>query len=36
MTTLQKFQELAKINLVEHNADIEIGTLSTADGDDVY
>ncbi len=36
MTTLQKFQELAKINLVEHNGDIEIGTLQTADGYDVY
>ncbi len=36
MTTLQKFQELAKINFVEHNGDIEIGTLQTADGYDVY
>jgi len=36
MTTLQKFQELAKINFVEHNGDIEIGTIQTADGYDVY
>ena len=36
MTTLQKFQELAKINFVEHNGDIEIGTMSTADGYDVH
>ena len=36
MTTLQKFQELAKINFVEHNGDIEIGTINTADGYDLY
>jgi hypothetical protein len=36
MTTLQKFQELAKINFVEHNGDIEIGTMSTADGYDLH
>ena len=36
MTTLQKFQELAKINFVEHNGDIEIGTIQTADGYDLY
>ena len=36
MTTLQKFQEEAKINFVEYNGDIEIGTLQTADGYDVY
>ena len=36
MTTLQKFQELAKINFVEHNGDIEIGTIQTADGYDVH
>lgn len=36
MTTLQKFQEEAKINFVECNGDIEIGTLQTADGYDVY
>ncbi len=36
MTTLQKFQELAKINFVEHNGDIEIGTMQTADGYDIH
>ncbi len=36
MTTLQKFQELAKINFVEHRGDIEIGTMQTADGYDVH
>ena len=36
MTTLQKFQELTKINFVEHNGDIEIGTIQTADGYDLY
>ena len=36
MTTLQKFQKEAKINFVEYNGDIEIGTLQTADGYDVY
>ena len=36
MTTLEKFQELAQINFVEHNGDIEIGTLQTADGYEVY
>lgn len=36
MTTLEKFQELAKINFVVHNGDIEIGTLQTADGYDVH
>ena len=36
MTTLQKFQELANINFVEHNGDIEIGTIQTADGYDVH
>ena len=36
MTTLQKFQELAKINFVECNGDIEIGTLQTADGYDLH
>ena len=36
MTTLQKFQEEAKINFVECNGDIEIGTLMTADGYDVH
>ena len=36
MTTLQKFQEEAKINFVECNGDIEIGTLMTADGYNVH
>lgn len=36
MTTLQKFQELAKINFVECNGDIEIGTIQTADGYDLH
>ena len=36
MTTLQKFQEEAKINFVEHNGDIEIGTINTADGYDLH
>ena len=36
MTTLQKFQELAKINFVEHRGDIEIGTMQTADGYDIH
>ena len=36
MTTLQKFQELAKINFVECNGDIEIGTINTQDGYEVH
>ena len=36
MTTLEKFQELAQINFVEHRGDIEIGTMQTADGYDVH
>ena len=36
MTTLDKFQELAKINFVEYDGDIEIGTMNTADGYDVH
>jgi len=36
MTTLQKFQEEANINFVEYNGDIEIGTIGTADGYDLY
>ncbi len=36
MTTLQKFQELANIKFVEYNGDIEIGTLLTADGYELY
>jgi len=36
MTTLEKFQEVAKINFVESNGDIEIGTIMTQDGYDVH
>ncbi len=36
MTTLEKFQELANIEFVEHNGDIEIGTINTSDGYDVH
>ena len=36
MTTLEKFQEVAKINFVEHRGDIEIGTISTSDGYDIH
>ena len=36
MTTLEKFQELANIEFVEYNPDIEIGTISTADGYDIH
>ena len=36
MTTLEKFQEVAKINFVEYDGDIEIGTMQTADGYDVH
>ena len=36
MTTLQKFQELANIKFVDHDGDIEIGTLQTADGYEIY
>ena len=36
MTTLQKFQELANIKFVEHNGDIEVGTIQTADGYDIH
>ena len=36
MTTLEKFQELAQINFVESNGDIEIGTIMTQDGYDVH
>ena len=36
MTTLEKFQEVSKIKFVEYNGDIEIGTLQTADGYDLY
>ena len=36
MTTLQKFQELANIKFVENNGDIEIGTLQTADVNEIY
>jgi hypothetical protein len=36
MTTLEKFQEVANIEFVEYNGYIEIGTLPTADGYDLY
>lgn len=36
MTTLEKFQEVAKINFVEHGGDIEIGTTMTNDGYDLH
>ena len=36
MTTLEKFQEVAKINFVESNGDIEIGTIMTQDGYDIH
>ena len=36
MTTLEKFQELAQINFVESNGDIEIGTIMTQDGYDMH
>ena len=36
MTVLEKFQELANIDFVENNGDIEIGTLQTADGYDIH
>ena len=36
MTTLEKFQEVAKINFVETHGDIEIGTIMTADGYDIH
>jgi len=36
MTTLQKFEEVANIKFVEQNSNLEIGTLQTADGYDVY
>jgi hypothetical protein len=38
MTTLEKFQELAKINFVQSpsDADIEIGELNTADGYELF
>ena len=36
MTTLEKFQELAKFTFVEYDGDIEIGTLPTADGYDLH
>ena len=36
MTVLEKFQELANIDFVENNGDIEIGTILTADGYDIY
>lgn len=36
MTTIEKFQEVAKINFVESNGDVEIGTIMTQDGYDVH
>ena len=36
MTTIEKFQEVAKIKFVEYNADIEIGTIMTQDGYDLH
>ena len=36
MTTLEKFQEVANIELVEYDGYIEIGTLQTADGYDLH
>ena len=38
MTTLEKFQELAKINFVQSpsNADVELGELQTADGYELF
>tara|TARA_R110000737_G_scaffold156475_1_gene185212 strand:- start:198 stop:533 length:336 start_codon:yes stop_codon:yes gene_type:complete len=36
MKTLEKFQEVAKIKFVKHDGDIEIGTLQTADGYELY
>jgi len=36
MTTLEKFQEVAGINFVENNGDIEIGTIMTQDGYDLH
>jgi len=39
MTTLEKFQEIAKINFIthpSHDRDIEIGELNTADGYDLF
>jgi len=38
MTTLEKFQELAKINFVQSpsHADVELGELQTADGYELF
>ena len=38
MTTLEKFQELAKINFVQSpsDADVELGELQTADGYELF
>ena len=38
MTTLEKFQELAKINFVQSpsGADVELGELQTADGYELF
>jgi|TARA_B110000259_G_C13985241_1_gene390177 hypothetical protein len=36
MTLEEKFQEIANVEFVESNGDIEIGTLNTADGYEIY
>jgi hypothetical protein len=36
MTILEKFQEVANIKFVVYNGDVEIGTMNTADGYDIY
>lgn len=36
MTTLDKFQEVAKINFVGHHGDIQLGEWMTRDGYDLY
>lgn len=36
MTTLEKFQEVANINFIGYSGDLEIGTLNTADGYDIW
>jgi len=36
MTTLEKFQEIANIEFVEYKGDLQIGTLNTADGYDIW
>ena len=36
MTVLQKFEEIANIDFVSGNCDVEIGTMHTADGYEVH